>query len=84
MSGDTTADVRDLIERLRRGDDSAREALLERVYSRLRRIAAATFHTEFPRLRDRHDLNSVVDEAWMRLMGALENVVPSHLKSFTA
>ena len=39
-SGDTTADVGDLIERLRNGDDSARRALLERVYHRLRRIAA--------------------------------------------
>lgn len=82
MSGDTTADVRDLIERLRRGDDSAREALLERVYGRLRRISAATFHTEFPRLRDRHDLNSVVDEAWMRLMGALENIRPESPEEF--
>jgi RNA polymerase sigma factor (sigma-70 family) len=82
MSGDTTADVRDLIERLRRGDDSAREALLERVYSRLQRIAAATFHTEFPRLRDRHDLDSVVDEAWMRLMGALDNVRPDSPEDF--
>jgi len=82
MSGDTTADVRDLIERLRRGDDSARKALLERVYERLRRIAAATFQAEFPRLRDRHDLNSVVDEAWMRLLGALEKTQPESAAEF--
>jgi hypothetical protein len=38
MSGDTTADLEDLIERLRRGEATARGALLERVYHRLRRI----------------------------------------------
>jgi hypothetical protein len=44
MNGETTSDVRDLIERLRAGDDSARQALLERVHHRLRRIAAAVLH----------------------------------------
>jgi RNA polymerase sigma factor (sigma-70 family) len=82
MSGETTADVRELIERLRGGDDSARQALLERVYHRLCRIAAATLHSEFPRLRDQHELNSVVDEAWMRLMTALESTQPESPDAF--
>lgn len=82
MNGDTTADVHRLIERLRRGDDSARNALLERVYHRLRRIAGALFRDEFPRLRARHDLNSVVDEAWMRLMKALEETRPESAEDF--
>jgi hypothetical protein len=43
MSGDTTADVDRLIERLRTGDDSARRALLDRVVHRLHRIARSTF-----------------------------------------
>ncbi len=64
MNGETTADVGNLIERLRRGDESARRELLDRVYHRLRRIAAATFRKEFHRLRGRHDVDSVVDEAW--------------------
>jgi hypothetical protein len=50
MNGETTADVHRLIERLRAGDDSARNALLDRVHHRLRRIAAALFRKEFPRL----------------------------------
>jgi RNA polymerase sigma factor (sigma-70 family) len=80
--GDTTADVRDLIERLRRGDASAREALLDRVYHRLRRIAAATFRKEFPRLHARHDLSSIVDEAWMRLKQALQHTQPESAEAF--
>ena len=30
------------------------------------------FHRDFPGLRDRHDVESVVDESWARLMRALE------------
>jgi RNA polymerase sigma factor (sigma-70 family) len=82
MSGDTTADVGDLIERLRQGDDSARRALLERVYNRLCRIATATLRVEFPRLGARHELNSVIDEAWMRLMDALETTQPRSAEEF--
>jgi RNA polymerase sigma factor (sigma-70 family) len=82
MSGDTTADVRDLIERLRTGDDSSRLALLERVHHRLCRIAAATLRSQFPRLRDQHELNSVVDEAWIRLSGALKTTQPASPEAF--
>ena len=82
MSGDTTGDVHDLIERLRRGDDSARRALLDRVYHRLCRIAATTLRAQFPRLAHQHELNSVVDEAWMRLLGALETTKPESPEGF--
>jgi RNA polymerase sigma factor (sigma-70 family) len=82
MNGETTADVRDLIERLRAGDASARQALLERIHHRLRRIAAATLRKEFPRLRAQHDLDSVVDEAWVQLMKALETTRPATVESF--
>ncbi len=77
MNGDTTSDVRDLIERLRAGDDSARRALLDRIYHRLSRIAAAVFRKEFARLRDQHELESVVDEAWAQLMTALQTTQPA-------
>jgi RNA polymerase sigma factor (sigma-70 family) len=82
MNGETTADVHRLIERLRFGDDSARSALLERVYHRLRRIAAALLRNEFPRLRARHDLNSIIDEAWMRLMKTLAETRPESAEDF--
>ncbi|HEY1418683.1 MAG TPA: ECF-type sigma factor, partial [Myxococcaceae bacterium] len=76
MSGGTDADVRDLIEQLRLGDESARRKLLDRVHHRLRRIAASVFQREFPRLRQGHDLDSVVDESWARLLRALETSPP--------
>jgi RNA polymerase sigma factor (sigma-70 family) len=82
MNGETTAEVRDLIERLRAGDDSARRALLERVYHRLCRIATATLRAEFPRLGERHELNSVIDEAWMRLLDALKTSQPASADEF--
>ncbi len=82
MSGETTADLQDLIERLKNGDDSARRALLERVYHRLRRISAAVFEREFPRLRAGHDLDSVVDEAWAQLNKALETTRPATVEGF--
>lgn len=82
MTGDTTEDLRGLIDRLARGDDSARAELLARAYHRLSRIAAAMFHRDFPGLRDRHDLESVVDESWARLMRALETVRPPTVEDF--
>jgi RNA polymerase sigma factor (sigma-70 family) len=81
-SGDTTADVQKLIQRLREGDDSARWALLERVCDRLHRIAASTFRKEFRRLLPRHEIQSVVDEAWMRLLKALEKNHPESAEEF--
>jgi RNA polymerase sigma factor (sigma-70 family) len=82
MNGDTTGDVRDLIERLRNGDDAAQRDLLERVYHRLRRITAGTLRKEFPRLLARQELNSIVDEAWMRLRKALEGTRPESAEAF--
>jgi DNA-directed RNA polymerase specialized sigma24 family protein len=82
MADDTTRDLQGLIDRLARGDDTARAELLARAYHRLRRIAAAMFHRDFPGLRDRHDLESVVDESWARLMRALETVKPPTVEDF--
>ena len=82
MTGDTTAELQGLNDRLRRGDDTARAELLTRAYQRLRRIAASMYHRDFPRLKDRHDLESVVDESWPRLMRALETARPPTVEDF--
>ena len=81
ISGQTTADVRDLIERLREGNDSARRALLERIYHRLRRIATSMLG-RFPRLRERHDVDIVIGDAWLQLMKALETARPESPEVF--
>ncbi len=82
MSGDTTSDLRHLIERLREGDDSARRLMIDRAYVRLRQIAGSMLRKDFPRLRTEHDLDSVVNEAWARLVGAIETHPPESVELF--
>jgi RNA polymerase sigma factor (sigma-70 family) len=82
VSHDTSAELQNLIDRLRRGDDSARRELLQRAHDRLLRIAATLFNEDFPGLRGRHDLESVVSEVWIRLAGALEATQPQTVEGF--
>jgi RNA polymerase sigma factor (sigma-70 family) len=82
MTGDTSDDLQDLIDRLRRGDTAARRELLQRAHDRLLRIAAAIFKEDFPGLHGRHDLESVLSEVWMRLLGALETTQPQTVQGF--
>lgn len=62
-----TADVTALLRAWRDGDTGAAEALFARVYSELKRIAAAQFRSE----RRDHTLEptAVVNEAYLRLLG---------------
>jgi hypothetical protein len=82
MSDETSIDLQLLIDRLRRGDESARRELLLRAHDRLQRIAASIFREDFPALHGRHDLESVVSEVWMRLSGALEKTRPETVEGF--
>ena len=82
LSHDTSAELQTLIDRLRRGDDSARRELLQRAHDRLLRIAATLFNEDFPGLHGRHDLESVVSEVWIRLAGALETTQPQTVEGF--
>ena len=56
----------------------ARRLLLERAHLRLVRIAATIFRGDFPALHDRHELESVVSEAWLRLDSSLDAVSAEH------
>src|SRR5262245_36502374 len=82
VADDTTTDLQLLIDRLRRGDDAARRALLQRAHDRLLRIAATVFRQDVPALQGRHDLESVVSEVWMRLSGTLEKTQPETAEGF--
>jgi RNA polymerase sigma factor (sigma-70 family) len=82
VSGTTTADLARLLDRLHRGDDAARRAILDRAYHRLVQIAAAVYRKDFPGLRGRHDVESVVSELWIRLARALDATHPSTVKGF--
>ena len=82
VSQDTSAELQDLIDRLQSWRRSARRELLQRAHDRLLRIAATLFNEDFPGLRGRHDLESVVSEVWIRLAGALETTQPQTVEGF--
>jgi RNA polymerase sigma factor (sigma-70 family) len=78
----TMTDIEGLLERLRRGDAGAKQDLLERAHHRLERIASALFHRDFRGLRGRGALDSVVNEAWIGMMRALESTQPATAEGF--
>ena len=82
MSDDASIHLQALIDRAGAGDRDARHQLLERACDRLRRLAARIFHESFPALRDRHELDSVVHETWLRLAQALEVANPPTVADF--
>ena len=72
-----------LLPRLRGGDVTARNDMLTLAHERLRRLAGKMLHTSFPALRQRHDLDSVVNEGCLRLLRAFDSgVIPETLEDF--
>jgi RNA polymerase sigma factor (sigma-70 family) len=82
MDQDTTLQLQTLLDRLRRGDKSARREFLEQVCARLRRLAARIFFGSFPNLQTRHDVDSVVHETWLRLVQAMDKADPPTVPDF--
>jgi RNA polymerase sigma factor (sigma-70 family) len=82
MNDDASVQLQALIDRIRQGDAAARRQLLERACDRLRRLAATLLHGSFPALRDRHELDSVVHETWLRLVQALDKADPPTVADF--
>lgn len=76
MPGETTPVTGEITDRLARGDVSAAKELTGRFYERLSRIAGAIYSKSYPNLRGRHDLDSILGEAWVRLMKAIERTRP--------
>jgi RNA polymerase sigma factor (sigma-70 family) len=82
MTTDTSGELQALIDRLRQGDRRACRDLLERAHGRLRKLANRILSGSFPALRARHDLDSIVDETWLRLLQALEKSEPPTVADF--
>jgi len=82
MDQDTTFQLQTLLDRLRRGDKTARREFLEQVCARLRRLAAKIMFGSFPSLQSRHDVDSVVHETWLRLMQAIDKADPPTVEDF--
>ena len=82
MASDETIHLQQLLERLRKGDDSARAELIGCAYNRLRLLARNVLHQEFPRIDQLHETGSVLHEAAMKLLKALEHEHPATLGAF--
>ncbi len=67
MSADPSANLLPLIERAGRGDEAAFNDLLTHAYDRLLRLARHIFRHDFARLARRHQTESVLHEALLRL-----------------
>jgi RNA polymerase sigma factor (sigma-70 family) len=82
MTQDSSVDLQRLIDRFQPGDLEVRRELLERAVDRLRRLAAKMLGESFPRLQGEHDVDSVVNETWIRLLQALEQSSPATVQDF--
>ncbi len=82
MAPDGTVHLQSLIDRILAGDRTARRELLNRACDRLRRLAARMLNESFPALRNRHELDSVVHETWLRLVQTVEKTEPPTVADF--
>jgi len=71
VSDNTSTELQDLIDRLHRGDEIARRALIERVHDRLLRIATTLFDPDRSGPHGRRQLESAVSDIWLRSVGTL-------------
>src|SRR5262245_36858877 len=82
MQPDASVELQSIIDRILQGDRPARRELLDRACDRLRRLSARMLNQSFPALRQRHDLDSIVHETWLRLVRALEATEPPTVADF--
>jgi RNA polymerase sigma factor (sigma-70 family) len=82
VADDSTLELQALIERIGQGNQSARRELVDRAYSRLRKLVAKMLHGSFPALKQNHDLDSVAHEGWLRLAQAIEGINPPTVADF--
>jgi len=69
-----------LLDRLKQGDDAARNELIGAAYERLRLLARKLLHHDFPRLR--HDTDTILDETVLRLFKAPRECQPPSVREF--
>ena len=74
--------LKGLIELANTGDLAARRKLLEHAYDRLCQLAGKMLTESFPALKNRHEVNSIVHETWLKLDQALEKTQPPTVADF--
>jgi RNA polymerase sigma factor (sigma-70 family) len=82
MSDGTSAHLQAFLDRVRDGDPRAARDLLERAHRRLQRLVAARLRQDFPALDARHSVDSVLHDAWLRLLQAVEKSRPPTVADF--
>lgn len=82
MDPAATVELQQLLDRLRAGDESARREFLEKACDRLRRLAGKILSGSFPRMRQQHEVDSVVHETWLRLIQAMDKADPPTVADF--
>jgi DNA-directed RNA polymerase specialized sigma24 family protein len=82
MHSDGSVEIQGLLDRMRQGDAQARRLVLERACERLRRLAGRLLYGSFPDVARRHDVDSVVHEAWVRLLQTLVRAEPPTVADF--
>jgi RNA polymerase sigma factor (sigma-70 family) len=82
MTADSSVELQQLIDQFPHGGTEVRRELLERATDRLRRLTAKILGQSFPALNLVHDVDSVVNETWMRLLPALEKTEPETVQDF--
>jgi DNA-directed RNA polymerase specialized sigma24 family protein len=71
---ETSALIQPLLDRLRAGDAAAVHDLTALTYDRLRRLAGKMLNESFPQVARDHSLNSVLNNAHIRLGNALSSM----------
>jgi RNA polymerase sigma-70 factor (ECF subfamily) len=81
MPTDDSIALHNCLERLRAGDEAAREELLRRACERLRRLTRAMLR-DYGRLKRWEETDDVFQGAFLRLYRALQQVTPDSLRHF--
>lgn len=81
MTGDDTISMQHCLDRLRAGDEAAREDLLRRACERLRRLTRALLK-DYRRLKRWEETDDVFQSAVLRLYRALRQVTPESPRHF--
>jgi RNA polymerase sigma-70 factor (ECF subfamily) len=76
-----TTQLRRWVERMRRGDLSAREEMLQAVHTRLQRLARKMLR-RFPDVGRWEESGDLLQNALLRLLRALQNVEPNSVRDF--
>lgn len=83
MHTESSVQIQRLLDRLEDGQDDALAHLASRAHHRLRRLAQGILRHSFPSVQARHELDSVLHEAWPRIFRAVEQCSPPTVSDFT-